>query len=91
MIEALACGTPVAAFPMEEPIDVIKSEKAGVLHMDLKAAIDKALKCKPEDCIAYAKEFSWTSVAELFESYIHPTASLKSPTRLSAEISPNAE
>ena len=68
MLEALACGTPVAAFPVEGPIDVITCEKAGALDNDLARAIERALSCKPADCIAFAHTFSWSRVAEILEN-----------------------
>ena len=43
MIEALACGVPVAAFPVPGPIDVIEPGVTGVLNDDLAAAIRSAL------------------------------------------------
>jgi glycosyltransferase involved in cell wall biosynthesis len=43
MLEAMACGTPVAAYPVEGPLDVIGDSPAGVLHEDLAQAIKQAL------------------------------------------------
>lgn len=79
-IEALACGTPVAAFPVE----------VGALDPDLKSAIHKALLCKSEDCIAYAGKYFWSTVAEIFESYLEPAISSKCVARLTPEIGLNA-
>jgi glycosyltransferase involved in cell wall biosynthesis len=42
MLEAMACGTPVAAYPVEGPIDVIADSPAGVMHEDLAQATEKA-------------------------------------------------
>ena len=72
MLEALSCGTPVAALPVEGPIDVITSPKVGKLDRDLGAAISHALGCKPADCIAFAKQFSWTEVARKLEDHLVP-------------------
>jgi glycosyltransferase involved in cell wall biosynthesis len=66
MLEALACGTPVAAFPIQGPIDVITNQKAGCLDQDLKKAIETALKLNPQDCINHASSFSWENCGELF-------------------------
>ncbi len=41
MLEALSCGTPVAAFPVEGPIDVITSDEVGALNHDLGVAINR--------------------------------------------------
>lgn len=67
MLEALACGVPVAAFPVEGPIDVITSDRVGCLDPDLGKAIDGALACRREDCIGFAGQHSWQRVAEMFE------------------------
>lgn len=65
MLEALACGVPVAAFPVEGPIDVITDDTAGALDDDLEAAIRRALKCRRQDCVAFARRFSWARVADI--------------------------
>ncbi|WP_108880110.1 glycosyltransferase [Anderseniella sp. Alg231-50] len=72
MLEALACGVPVAAFPVEGPIDVITSPRAGVLDDDLATAISAALKLDRQDCIDFAKTFSWDRVTEQFEASLVP-------------------
>jgi glycosyltransferase involved in cell wall biosynthesis len=59
LLEALACGVPVAAYPVPGPLDVIDHSGAGVLDDDLGAAIDAALSIPPERCRAHAELFSW--------------------------------
>src|SRR5690606_34318795 len=54
MIEALACGTPVAAFPVQGPADVL-DQTCGALDEDLDRAIAGALALKRADCIAHAR------------------------------------
>jgi glycosyltransferase involved in cell wall biosynthesis len=66
MLEAMACGVPVAALPVEGPIDVITNPSAGALDIDLETAIRKALECKPEDSRNFARSFSWTNVTDIF-------------------------
>lgn len=73
MLEALACGVPVAAFPVECPIDVITSDRAGCLDADLGKAIRAALACHREDCIAFARQHSWQRVAAMFEQALVAT------------------
>ena len=54
MIEALACGVPVAAFPVPGPLDVIEPGVTGVLHEDLATAIGGALRLSRQGCAARA-------------------------------------
>lgn len=65
MIEALACGTPVAAYPVTGPIDVLTS-KTGAMSDNLEDAIADALRLNPSDCVAYAKNFTWPASADQF-------------------------
>jgi len=72
MLEALACGIPVAAFPVQGPIDVITDPKAGCLDQNLKIAIETALRLNKEDCIAHSNMFSWAKCTEIFLSNLAP-------------------
>lgn len=66
MLEALACGTPVAAYPVEGPIDVIQSSEIGCLDTDLKKATMMALTKSRKKCRSYALEFSWAKCTQQF-------------------------
>ena len=72
MLESLACGTPVAAFPVHGPIDVIGDSGAGVLDNDLRAACLNALEIDRGHARAYAEKFSWQESVQQFESYLTP-------------------
>jgi glycosyltransferase involved in cell wall biosynthesis len=72
MLEALACGVPVAAFPVRGPRDVILSPRVGCLHEDLAVAINRALSLSREDCREYALGYTWDHCARLFESHLAP-------------------
>jgi glycosyltransferase involved in cell wall biosynthesis len=74
MLEALASGVPVAAYPVQGPRDVILSGRVGCLDPDLKTAIAGALKLKSGDCREYALRYSWRDCARLFESYLAPVS-----------------
>ncbi|MBF0327125.1 MAG: glycosyltransferase family 1 protein [Alphaproteobacteria bacterium] len=66
MLEALASGVPVAAFPVPGPQDVLGNAPVGVMKEDLKTAALEALTISPERCRAYAQTFSWDRVATEF-------------------------
>ena len=68
LLESLACGTPVAAFPVTGPADVLDEAApgVGVLDTDLRAAALRALGGDREACRAYAERFSWRACAEGF-------------------------
>ena len=70
MIEANACGTPVAGYPVTGPIDVVKNGENGYLNKDLHQAIKQAQKIDPKSCIAYSKKYSWDEVASNFISSV---------------------
>jgi glycosyltransferase involved in cell wall biosynthesis len=65
MIEALACGTPVAAYPVPGPADVL-DETCGALDEDLDRAIARALTLEREDCLTHARRFTWEASADQF-------------------------
>lgn len=68
LLEAMASGLPVAAFPVTGPIDVIANGVTGILHDDLAIAIQRALTLDRGRCRAYAEQFSWERCAAQFES-----------------------
>lgn len=72
MLEALACGTPVAAFPVLGPIDVIGNSGAGVLHEDLEVACRRALEIPRQKARQYAEQFSWQASIDQFIEHLTP-------------------
>jgi glycosyltransferase involved in cell wall biosynthesis len=81
MLEALACGTPVAAFPVAGPLDVIGDGRGvkpgwttavGCTHTDLATAINKASQCDRRAARAYAMAFNWRSTVDQFLSVLVP-------------------
>lgn len=66
VLEAMACGTPVAAFPVMGPLDVVADSPGGVLSEDLRAACLAALDCPRELARAHAERFSWPACASAF-------------------------
>ncbi len=66
LLEAMASGLPVAAFPVTGPIDVIGGTRAGVLDNDLAKAAIACLSLDPADCRAEALNYSWDACARQF-------------------------
>ncbi|MGZ8240593.1 MAG: glycosyltransferase family 4 protein [Methylobacter sp.] len=72
MLEALASGLPVAAFPVNGPVDVITSDKVGRLDENLKKAITEALQLDANDCRNYALNYSWANCTGQFFNNLVP-------------------
>lgn len=72
LLEALACGVPVAAYPVAGPLDVIGDAPVGCLHKDLAVAVREALKASPDACLAHARRYSWEASAQQFLANVHP-------------------
>jgi glycosyltransferase involved in cell wall biosynthesis len=71
MIEAMACGTPVAAYPVTGPVDVV-TPATGALDEDLCRAVAAALRRDRATCAAYARGFSWDESARQFLAGLRP-------------------
>jgi glycosyltransferase involved in cell wall biosynthesis len=69
-LEALACGTPVAAFPVTGPIDVIADHPIGALDRELDVAALRALNMSRERCRSFALERSWENCARQFIGHL---------------------
>lgn len=65
MIEALACGTPVAAYPVTGPVDILTPE-TGAMDEDLDVAIARALTKDRAVCADYGSSFTWEASAHQF-------------------------
>jgi glycosyltransferase involved in cell wall biosynthesis len=76
-LEALACGVPIAAFPVTGPKDVIGDRPIGVIDHDLRAACLAALGISREACRAFALTHSWEASARQFIGHLDRIADAK--------------
>lgn len=72
LLEALACGVPVAAYPVAGPLDVIGDAPVGCLNQDLGIAVQRALKASPAKCRAHAEKYSWDASVSQFLANVCP-------------------
>lgn len=70
--EALASGTPVAAYPVTGPRDVLSDPRAGAVHENLAIAVAKALTLDRADARAHAERFTWAASAAQFFAALEP-------------------
>jgi len=82
LLEAMACGVPVAAFPVTGPKDVIQPGVTGILHEDLGRATLQALRLEPAACVAHARAYSWRNATLQFLANLAPLkhSELTAPT-----------
>ena len=71
-LEAMACGVPVAAYPVQGPRDVLQAGITGVLDEDLAAAAVRALSLDRAACRAQALAWSWEACTAEFEANLVP-------------------
>ncbi len=72
MLEAMACGLPVAAFPVPGPQDLVVPGSTGYLDEDLRAAFFRALELDSDACIEFALDHSWQRSTERFLNFQTP-------------------
>lgn len=72
ILEALASGVPVAAYPAPGPMDILGHSSAGILHNDLQQAALAALKIPPDDCRRHALNYAWEHSARQFLGHLTP-------------------
>jgi glycosyltransferase involved in cell wall biosynthesis len=76
LLEALASGLPVAAFPVTGPRDVIGNAPVGALNDDLQVACLSALQISPQACLEFAANHTWEASAR---SFIENITNIRSP------------
>ena len=72
MLEAMACGVPVAAYPVTGPVDVIDNGVTGMLDVDLSRAARAALELDPAACRAQALRHTWEAATSQFLDNLWP-------------------
>jgi glycosyltransferase involved in cell wall biosynthesis len=72
LLEALASGVPVAAYPVQGPKDVILNARAGILSHDLRHAALSALSLNPDNCRNYALDYTWETCTRQFVDNLVP-------------------
>jgi glycosyltransferase involved in cell wall biosynthesis len=70
MIESMACGTPVAAYPVTGPLDVIDQGVTGSMRDSLDDAVQDALMLDRKSVWSSSKKWTWENCAKQFLSYL---------------------
>ena len=87
MLEAMSCGTPVAAYRAEGPTAVVGDNQGGFLHDDLRRAFFGALATPRDTARGRALEFSWEQAARQFASHLVPVRAAPGGNDLVTQVS----
>lgn len=85
LLEALACGVPIAAYPVPGPRDIVGNASVGCLDWDLEHAARGALDLPGEACRAHALNFTWERTTDLFLSHLVPLRGARRCGRMAAQ------
>jgi glycosyltransferase involved in cell wall biosynthesis len=72
MVEAMACGLPVAAFPVPGPVDVVADSGAGALNENLRRACIDCLDIPRKKALERAQVFTWENACQQFSQALVP-------------------
>jgi glycosyltransferase involved in cell wall biosynthesis len=67
MIEAMACGTPVAAYPCQGPMDVVEQGVTGFMEEDLATAVHRCIGLNRDKVYEGSKHWSWNNAWKIFK------------------------
>jgi glycosyltransferase involved in cell wall biosynthesis len=81
LLESIACGTPVAAYPVTGPIDVLGGTRAAALDHDLRQACLAALELNREEVRQHALNYSWQAATTQFLQHLHFRKPAQGPAR----------
>jgi glycosyltransferase involved in cell wall biosynthesis len=88
LLEAMASGLPVAAYPVTGPIDVVEHGVTGILDEDLRSAALRCLQIDPTECRRRALEYSWEACTRQFRAAL---AALPEPERSDVPVAATTE
>lgn len=89
LLEAMASGTPVAAFDVPSPVDVVKDGVTGVLDKHLKLAILRALTLDRDKVQEAARGFTWERTADIFEESLKPAGASTPQAEITTSLAPS--
>ena len=87
LVEAMASGLAVAAYPVPGPLDVVADSGAGVLDEDLGRAVTAALRIPRAAALARAADFSWDRAVDQFAAAIDEAAPQRAAASLPQKLS----
>ena len=76
MLEAMACGTPVAAYNAPSPLDVVDNGVTGIIADQLEDAVERAMTLDRATVEEGSRKFSWKTCADMFEGWLVPCGSI---------------
>jgi hypothetical protein len=62
----MACGTPVASYPVQGPLDVIDQRQTGVMRDDLNKAVEECLNLDRDKVYLNSLKWDWERAWEIF-------------------------
>lgn len=86
LVEAMACGVPVAAYPVEGPIDVVSSGRSGSLNESLEQACYEALALNRAEVREHALTYSWLAATQQFLQHLHPVRAAQAQKSVQAAL-----